>query len=236
MEQRRSVLKNWRRSSFGFLFEILGARVLTTGREFSLPAEELAAPRLRSRLEEVGLRPRSVVGMRQVHGARIEEIGPGPDRVIPDCDGLITAQPGVALVARTADCLPIAAVSEDRVGVAHAGWRGVWAGIPARLVERMDGADLEVAMGPGIGPCCYEVGPEFDAWFPEHLVRREGRRFLDLAGAARGQMEAVGVAPGRIHVAPWCTACSRELLHSFRRDGAAAGRMLTVAMWVPSAA
>ena len=229
MKQRRLVLADWRRCSFGFLFEFQGARVLTTGREFSLPAEEPQPGRLRSGVEAAGFHPRSVVGMKQVHGARLEEIGPGPDRVIPDCDGLVTELPEAALVIRTADCLPIVAFGDGRLGAAHAGWRGVRSGILGELVKRMGGTEFEVAIGPGIGPCCYEVGQEFEEWFAPHLVCRARRRYFDLPGAARAQLEEAGVAPERIHTVSECTACSPEF-HSFRRDGAAAGRMMTIAM------
>lgn len=204
--------------------------MLTTGRSLSMPAGDPEAGALRSRVEAAGLRPRSVAGMRQVHGARIEEMRDGPDRVVPECDGLITSAAGVALVVRTADCLPIVAAGKGgRLGAVHAGWRGVKAGIPADLVRKL-GTDLDVAIGPGIGPCCYEVGPEFEEWFAPHLVCRARRRFLDLADAARTQLIEAGIAPDRIHDSGVCTFCSRNFCHSFRRDGAAAGRMLTVAM------
>jgi len=235
MDRAPSLLSaNWTRAEDRFLFEgAPGVVVWTTARSFSMPAGEQPEPgKFRAYVEATGPRPRSVAGMGQVHGARIEEVRTGQDRVVSSCDGLVTGSPGVALVVRTADCLPIAAIGPGgrRLGVAHAGWRGIRAGIPRRLVERMGGPDLEIAIGPGIGPCCYEVGPEFEDGFPDYLVRRKGRRFLDLIGAARAQLAEAGVPPERIHAAGWCTACSPEFCHSFRRDGAASGRMLTVAM------
>ena len=198
-----------------------------------MPAEEPRADRLRRFVEEAGFKPRAVAGMQQVHEARIEPVREDQDVVLSSCDGLVTDRPGVALVVRTADCLPVVAWDARRrkLGVAHAGWRGLRAGILKRFVESMGSADLEIGIGPGIGPCCYEVGPEFEAWFPGHLQRKQPNSFLlDLVGAAKAQMAEAGVAPGRIPAAEWCTACSPELCHSFRRDGAAAGRMLTIAM------
>ena len=211
-----------------------GVSVMTTARSLSLPAGEPEVSALRSRVEAAGFRPGSVIGMRQVHEARIEKVGQGPDRLVSSCDGLVTAQPGVALVVRTADCLPIVAFGkEGQTGVVHAGWRGIRAGIPGRLIERLGGpgAVTGAAIGAGIGPCCYEVGAEFEPWFGPQLQRRQGKLYLDLAAAAAKQMERAGLPAGRIERAPWCTAClAAPELHSYRRDGPAAGRMLTVAM------
>ena len=227
-------LMRWiERKDYLFLEGVPGVTVLVTGRSLSMPAgEEPEAEKLRAYVEATGLRPLSVTGMRQVHGARFEEMKGGPDRVIPSCDGLLTGSPGLALVVRTADCLPIVAVGAGgcRLGVAHAGWRGIRAGVADRLVRSMGPGPLEIAIGPGIGPCCYQVGPEFEGWFEGCFSRREGRLFLDLVSAVSGQIERAGVPRGRIHAAPGCTSCLAGRFHSFRREGASAGRMLTVAM------
>ena len=212
-----------------------GLLCFTTTRREALPPGEADAAVL---LAAAGVRaagPRVVAGMEQVHGARVVKVGQGAaSQILPSCDGLVTGQPGVALIVRTADCLPLVAFDPGRgmLGAAHAGWRGVRAGIPARLVEVMGPGDLWVAVGPAIGPCCYAVGPEFDAWFPGHLRKRDSGRFLDLAGAAEAQLRAVGVPGDRIVRAPWCTFCERELCSSYRREGEQAGRMVTCAMMV----
>ena len=224
---------NWNLAEDRFLLDGMPSVVVfTTARVLSMPVEEPHAGRLRKFVEQAGLRPCAVVGMQQVHEARIEWVKEVRDAILSSCDGLVTDRPGVALVVRTADCLPIVAwdARHRKLGVAHAGWRGVRAGIPKRLVEELGTAELEVGIGPGIGPCCYEVGPEFEAWFPGRLIRREGRLTLDLVSAATDQLSEAGVLPGQIHAAPWCTACSAQHCHSFRREGSVAGRMLTVAM------
>ena len=224
---------NWKLKQGCFVLE--GARGfagLTSTRWRGLPPGEFSLEDLRRAVERMGVRPKAVIGMGQVHGATVRAVDGRSDRLTSRCDGSITRQPGVALVVRTADCLPIIVFDPARkvLGIAHAGWRGVRAGIPRRLVKEMGGAEVEIAIGPGIGFCCYEVGPEFEEWFPQHLVYRRGRRFLDLAGAARSQLMEAGVPEEKIHGAGWCTACTPDHCHSYRRDGAAAGRMLTVAM------
>ena len=209
-----------------------GLLCFTTTRKRALPPGEPDAAGLR---KAAGAGPGAVVGMRQVHGGRIVKLGQeAASSIVPDCDGLVTGRRGVALMVRTADCLPIVAWDPRRglLGVAHAGWRGVKAGIPERLAREMGASGLRVAIGPGIGPCCYEVGPEFSAWFPGHVRAEKGKARLDLAGAAVAQMEEAGVERGGISLAPWCTACERDLCCSYRREGSAAGRMVTCAVLV----
>jgi copper oxidase (laccase) domain-containing protein len=92
-------------------------------------------------------------------------------------DGLWTDVAGIPLLALTADCLPIAVARRDRVGLAalHAGWRGLAAGIVDAAAAALGGGRLEAAVGPAIGPCCYEVGPEVSKRF-ERSARRDGIR------------------------------------------------------------
>ena len=143
-------------------------------------------------------------------------------------DALLSIVPGTLVGVRTADCIPILLADERRCAVAavHAGWRGTVAGIAARAVEAMHEhfgtrpKDVHAAIGPGIGACCYEVGPEVAAHFGA-----EGRAKIDLAEANRAQLAAAGIPAERIYVCGLCTMCLASEFHSFRRDGERAGRM-----------
>ena len=142
-----------------------------------------------------------------------------------DGDALITADPGIFLAIRTADCVPILLADPVRrvVAAVHAGWRGTVAGIAALTVERMrnefgtDPGDILAAVGPSIGPCCFEVGTEVP------LPQRN--RKADLWAANRKQLEGVGV--GMVWVAEACTMCDAGTFYSYRR-GRDTGRMVSV--------
>jgi hypothetical protein len=116
------------------------------------------------------------------------------------------------------------------VAAVHAGWRGTVTGIARRSVEGMREhfgslpGDLHAAIGPGIGKCCYEVGPEVAAEFG-----LQGRARVDLTGANRRQLIDAGVTPERIYASNLCTMCRPEEFHSFRRDKEAAGRLYSFA-------
>ncbi|MBZ5726730.1 MAG: peptidoglycan editing factor PgeF [Acidobacteriia bacterium] len=169
--------------------------------------------------------------LKQIHSAECVA-AEGRTGVLGQGDALLEDTPGAVVAVKTADCIPILLVDEGRRAVAavHAGWRGTAAGIAARAVEAMHArfgsgaAELHAAIGPGIGPCCYEVGPEVAERFGER-----GRAHLDLAGRNRAQLIEAGVAPGRIYAANLCTMCNAEEFHSFRRDREAAGRMYSFA-------
>jgi hypothetical protein len=173
----------------------------------------------------------------QVHGASLAVVhGSTPDAApVPGCDALLTAVRGLALAVRTADCLPILAADpvKGAVGIAHVGWRGLAAGLPTRLVAafrhsfRSRAADLRLAIGPGIRDCCYEVGPEFADRFGPFLRTAAGRRTCDLAGAARAQLAAAGVAARQVLDSRQCTACDPSRWYSTRREGQATGRLLS---------
>ena len=143
-------------------------------------------------------------------------------------DALISDVPGIGLAIRTADCLPIL-IADPRhraVAAVHAGWRGVVCEIAAKAVEAMtqnfgsQAADLVVAIGPGIGPCCFEVGPEVAVQFG-----LSGRTKVDLVETTCRQLGRNGVSAGQIFSSRLCTRCNTELLESYRRDREAAGRM-----------
>ncbi len=206
-----------------------GLSVFTTTRVLGMPAGEFSSRELRQTAEKAGLRPAAVAGMQQVHGCGLERAGETEDRVVSSCDALITDRSDVALAVRTADCLPVIGWDRARggLGVAHAGWRGVKAGILSRWVGELGAQGLSVAIGPGIGSCCYEVGPEFEAWAAPFLRREAERRFFDLKEAAIRQIREAGAE--RIVCASWCTACTPEC-HSYRRERELARRMVTFAL------
>lgn len=143
-------------------------------------------------------------------------------------DALIAQVPGVHLEIRTADCFPVLFVDPAKraVGAAHAGWRGVVGRIVPATIQAMqthygcDPATMLVAVGPGIGACCFEVGPEVAVQFG-----LEGRVKIDLAAEIRRQLIEAGIAPSATGLLNPCTRCDPERFHSFRRDGQAAGRM-----------
>jgi YfiH family protein len=155
---------------------------------------------------------------RQVHSTLVHRAEPGA-RGEPG-DGLWSDEPGQPILAMTADCLPIALVRSDgppAVAVLHAGWRGLLAGIVGVGAETLGGR-LQAAIGPAIGPCCYEVGEEvakpFADAFGADVVR--GRR-LDLWSAAERALNEAGVEDvGRTDL---CTFCNPERFFSHRRTG-----------------
>jgi hypothetical protein len=175
-----------------------------------------------------GLFP-NLATLKQVHSADCI-CAQGRSGLLGQGDALIENTPGAIVAVKTADCIPILLVDERLRAVAavHAGWRGTVAGIVGKAVAAMRDrygsrpADLHAAIGPGIGECCYEVGPEVAAHFGE-----KGRAHIDLAGANRRQLLEAGVTESRIYPSNLCTMCRPEEFHSFRRDKDAAGRMFS---------
>jgi hypothetical protein len=198
-------------------------------------------------LAALGLESRSVRYARQVHGVDcLDTDATGADGLIGTGDALFTRQRARPLAVFTADCVPLIVVDPERpaLGVAHAGWRGTVRGIAGRLVAALveqagARADrLRAAIGPSIGPCCYEVDePVIDplrtafpaAW--ERWVRpgREGRWWLDLWAANVEQLTAAGVLRGAILSPRLCTGCRQDLFFSYRKE-ALAGRLATLAV------
>ncbi len=208
-----------------------------TTRRSTLPhPDPLTDPVLRGRvLVALGFEPDGCVELLQRHTARVVEVraedGGG---FLGVADAAVTTSPGVVLTVRTSDCLPVL-LADPQAGVvaaAHAGWRGLSSGILMRTVETMvaRGARTDriaVAVGPSIGPCCYEVDvPVVEALGPwrDGALRpaRPGHWMLDLRAVARSQLRACGVF--QVSFCPACTACDAEWFFSYRRDGRV-GRM-----------
>lgn len=178
-----------------------------------------------------------LVTLHQIHSDRVVSIGSDarPGRA-GEGDALITGHPGILVGVRTADCVPILIVDPVRRAVAavHAGWRGTAAGIAGKTIERMrrefhsEPGDLLAAIGPAIGPCCYEVGPEVATQFAPLFPERgdlQGRARIDLSEANRRQLLSAGMGEAQIATGAPCTFCT-PTLHSYRRDRSQ-GRMVS---------
>ncbi len=198
----------------------------------------------------LGLSEAEVVTAWQVHSSRtaiVDERDEG--QVVPQTDALITGVPGVHLLLRFADCLPIFLFDPERqvVALGHAGWRGTAAAIASQMVQAMTDSfgtepeHLIAALGPGIGPCCYQVGEEVARAIKPTIRDRQAairhlgdsRFSLDLWEANRQHLLRRGVCT--VEVARVCTACHADEFFSHRADGGTTGRFAAlVGMRKPS--
>ena len=170
---------------------------------------------------------------KQVHGRNVVACGGDPAELLRvEADGLV-AEPGTghAAAVRVADCVPVLLASRDtgRVSAVHAGWRGVEARILEVALAKLGApGSVVAAIGPCIGPCCFEVGADVAARLG-HVVRREGdKAHVDLRAAVRAQLVLAGVSDASVEDVPGCTKHEAERFHSYRRDGDASGRLIAV--------
>jgi YfiH family protein len=193
----------------------------------------------------MGVPPADLARMHQVHGASVvvKRAGNALDAACADADIIVADDPSTVVAIQTADCVPLLMADErtGAVAAAHAGWRGLAAGVPgvavAALIRHFSvrPADLIVAIGPSISAACYEVGLDvrrkFEAapfanhlrrWFPEET--RPEHWLFDGWLAARDQLVEAGVAEPNIHASGFCTFMNSDFC-SYRRDGRSAGRM-----------
>jgi YfiH family protein len=186
---------------------------------------------------EAALDPERIAMGWQVHGTDLREWDAPPDgggyaqpgAELDRVDGHLTREREVGLLVLVADCLPVALASHDQVAMLHCGWRGLAGGIVERAVERFEERPAAV-VGPGIGRCCYEVGPEVLEAF-EDLDGVADGRMLDLRAVARRKLEAAGV--DEIDDVDLCTSCRPDLFFSHRRDDGVTGRQGGLA-WLTS--
>jgi purine-nucleoside/S-methyl-5'-thioadenosine phosphorylase / adenosine deaminase len=224
------------------------AQHLFTTRQLQLPS----ADAWRALASAMRVPPGRIVSLNQVHGRDVVHV----DRNVapqtlddmhderPKADAVVSHAPDVAVVVRAADCVPllIADARTGAVAAVHAGWRGTAARVSVAAVEEMQRqcgtqtADLVVAIGPAIGPCCYEVGSDLvdafaaagheryliDRWF---MTPRGRRMRLDVVGANRDQLILAGVREDNVHACGLCTAMHLDVLTSYRAEQSAAGRI-----------
>ena len=196
----------------------------------------------------------------QVHGHAVYKVqhsdrGKGRQshqEAIAGCDAIMTNEPNVLLASYYADCVPLYFYDKENgaVALAHAGWRGTVQEIAARTVEAMHReygtqmAKLQAAIGPSIGPCCYEVDGEVirsieqlaaqygqdpvqAGWM--NMVSKEGKSQIDLKEINRQIMMKAGILPIHIELTEYCTGCSTDLFYSHRIEKGNTGRM---ASWI----
>ena len=175
--------------------------------------------------------PEQLATLRQIH-SDIAVYADDRSGRLAEGDALLSDSPGQLVGVRTADCLPILLVDERHrtVAAVHAGWRGTVTGVCLSSLKAMakrwdtKPEHLHAAIGPGIGPCCFEVGPEVAIQFGQPFQRTR----VNLEQANRRQLVEAGLAPERICALGLCTFCHGDKFFSFRRDRERAGRMTSV--------
>ena len=196
-------------------------------------------------LEALGGTPERLLTLRQVHGAEVLVVNDDTRALalaLPQpYDAVVTEKKNIALGIWTADCLPILMADRTKkvIAAVHAGWRGIWRGVIERTVAEMTRsfqsapADIWAGIGPGIGPCCYEVKEDVVSLFrnayaaaDQFIQEREGKTYLDLRGCARLELTQAGILPANISVIDLCTSCRQDLFFSYRRENDA-GRHLS---------
>jgi YfiH family protein len=182
-----------------------------------------------------------IVKLKQIHSGTVIDVDDTSSTgVAVEGDAAVTSIRGIILAVQTADCVPILIADKEGrlVAAVHAGWRGTAARIAETTVSRVivkfgaQPANLVAAIGPHIGPCCYEVGEEVAAAFPDAASierRREWTKpHLNLSEANRRQLLSQGIPEANIDITSLCTKCRDDLFHSYRRDGTRMGHLLSV--------
>jgi YfiH family protein len=171
----------------------------------------------------------------QVHGVDIIRISDKTKEFAFEADGAITDRSDICLSVTTADCLPV--IFADPISgyfaAVHVGWRGFVGGIVENIYEKMADRKMNVsatrfAIGPGIGVCCFEVGPEVAALFDEAFISKHNGVFhVNLSAAVADKLESLGAAGSNIDINRDCTSCKSELYYSYRRDKSTLLQMVT---------
>ena len=184
---------------------------------------------------------KDVILMQQIHGNNVVMVGKKDiGTTIPNCDAMITSDPGVTLGVRVADCLPIFVVDEKGrgIGLIHAGWRGLENEIIVKTIQKMENqwkmetGKLKIIIGPHICPEHYEVKEDVASKFSSYVkgvTLNSGRTFLDLSEVARQQLVSLGVKNEDITIDSKCTF-DEPILPSFRRDKTTQRNLITLSI------
>lgn len=197
-------------------------------------------------LGKIGIDYQALVCARQVHGSfvrLVEEKDKGSGALsdgsaLTDTDAFITATRNLPVAVFTADCLPVFLYDAQKhvIGLVHAGWRGTRERIAAKTIKFMQDKfntnpeDLYAGFGPAIRQCCYEVGREFNDFFNFGIKITAGRYYLDLVAINKRQLLDLGIRQENILDQNICTVCQNDRFFSFRKEGAASGRIMSVMM------
>jgi len=195
----------------------------------------------------IGIHDGKIVTMQQVHGDNLIEVTDKKMKEAGAADAMVTAENGVYLGVLTADCVPLLFIApKQRLAAAvHAGWRGTLAGIAAKTVEYfgrrygVGAGDLEVALGPSIGVCCYEVNDDvatplmkkWGALTTPSIAMKGGKAHINLSRLNRDILRAAGVPGTQLFQIGPCTRCAAEEFFSYRREGGETGRQIGVVGW-----
>lgn len=186
----------------------------------------------------------------QVHGHAVRAVTSGEagkgrltrENAFPDTDALVANEPGILLVQFFADCVPLYFYdpATGAFGLAHAGWKGTVADIAGQTVRALaaqygvQASELRAAIGPSIGPCCYEVDETVLSQVrriagADHTMTptMTGKAMLDLKELNRHFMIKAGILPSRIELSTWCTGCRTDLFFSHRKEQGSTGRMMS---------
>ncbi|MDD5236736.1 MAG: peptidoglycan editing factor PgeF [Candidatus Omnitrophica bacterium] len=197
-------------------------------------------------LRKLGINYADLVCCQQPHGGKVgivgkKDIGKGVASfatAVPDCDALVTVERNIPLAVFTADCLSIFIFATKRhaVGIVHAGWRGSKEEIIKNTLKAMfdkfgvTPGELLIGFGPAIRSCCYEVTGEFKDHFQDGLIEKDGKIYLDLVKINLAQLGSMGVTPENVFDCSFCTAHNNGEFFSYRKEGKAAGRMMSLVM------
>lgn len=197
----------------------------------------------------VGIHDGRIVTMRQVHGDKIVEVKDRTLKEVGEADGMVTSENDIYLGVLTADCVPILMIvpKQRLTAVVHAGWRGTLGGVVENAVGvfrdhyGVAANDIEAALGPSIGPCCYEVkddvaGPLMKKWgrlTTPSITVKEGKSFINLRRLNRDILRAAGVPGSQLSQVGPCTRCAADEFFSYRRVGGETGRQISFIGWMP---
>jgi polyphenol oxidase len=195
----------------------------------------------------VGIHDARIITMKQVHGDHIIELNTNNVKEAGEADGMVTAMREAYLGVLTADCVPVLFVVPQRkvAAVVHAGWRGTLRGIAAKMVRLLETNygispdEIQAALGPAIGACCYEIGedvakPLIEQWgkiAQPSLQARDGKKFLDLRSLNRAILERAQVPARQIFSVGPCTSCATNEFFSYRRENQETGRQVSFIGW-----